>query len=147
MLLRVTACCELTRGWWRWSNCLYRIIPEKTIPLWLVQTRAPLSCWLRGVERTDRENRKYLTPNTFLKRDGVDSPFSYALAQHPHFIYVIIWGQGWPSDDDSSSETQICWHHTHRDAWWALPSDGKWHTLRGLLSGFQRERQQEACWF
>lgn len=29
-----------------------------------------------GVERTDRENRKYLTPNTFLKHDGVDSPFS-----------------------------------------------------------------------
>lgn len=31
---------------------------------------------MEGVERTDRENRKYLTPNTFLKHDGVDSPFS-----------------------------------------------------------------------
>lgn len=28
-----------------------------------------------GVERINRENIKYLTSNTFLKYDGVDSPF------------------------------------------------------------------------
>lgn len=30
---------------------------------------------LDGVERTDKRNKKYLTSNTFLKCDGVDSPF------------------------------------------------------------------------
>lgn len=41
----------------------------------------PVLCWTGrpdgsdGVDRTNRENIKYLTPSTFLKCDGIDSPF------------------------------------------------------------------------
>lgn len=50
--------------------------PEKDYSSAVRSDQSTAELLTEGVERTDRENRKYLTPNTFLKHDGVDSPFS-----------------------------------------------------------------------